>query len=48
MHTSFEETLGPHRGAAEELSDQQASSESLRAVNQTDEFVQLQHQFLRP
>lgn len=34
-------------GAMEELSEKQASSELLRAVNRTDEFIQLQQQFLR-
>jgi len=34
-------------GALEELSDQQASADLLRAVNLTDEYVNLQQQFLR-
>ncbi|HEU0021138.1 MAG TPA: isocitrate lyase/phosphoenolpyruvate mutase family protein [Dehalococcoidia bacterium] len=34
-------------GAMEELSDRQASSELLRAVNRTDEFIQQQQRFLR-
>ncbi len=35
-------------GAIEELSGKEASSDLLRAVNRTDEFIQLQQQFLRP
>ena len=34
-------------GAIEELSGKEASSDLLRAVNRTDEFIQLQQQFLR-
>ncbi len=34
-------------GSIEELSDKEASSDLLRAVNRTDELIQLQHQFLR-
>lgn len=34
-------------GAMEELSGQQAAPDLLRAVNRTDEFVQLQQQYLR-
>lgn len=34
-------------GGIEELAEKQASSELLRSVNRTDEFVQLQQQFLR-
>ncbi len=35
-------------GAIEELSGKEASSDLLRAVNRTDELIQLQQQFLRP
>ena len=31
----------------EDLSDQHASSDLLRAVNRTDEFMQLQQRYLR-
>jgi len=34
-------------GAMEDLADQHASSDLLRAVNRTDEFVQLQQRYLR-
>ena len=34
-------------GALEELADQHASSDLLRAVNRTDEFIQLQQRYLR-
>jgi carboxyvinyl-carboxyphosphonate phosphorylmutase len=34
-------------GALEDLADQHASSDLLRAVNRTDEFIQLQQRYLR-
>jgi hypothetical protein len=34
-------------GAVEDLSDKQASADLLRAVNRTDEFLQLQQRYLR-
>jgi carboxyvinyl-carboxyphosphonate phosphorylmutase len=34
-------------GAVEDLSDQQASADLLRAVNRTDDFLQWQHRYLR-
>ena len=34
-------------GALEDLSDKQASADLLRAVNRTEEFMQLQQRYLR-
>jgi hypothetical protein len=34
-------------GAVEDLSDQQASADLLRAVNRTEEFLQWQQRYLR-
>ncbi len=44
MHLPFLETLGPPRGAIEEWFGKEASYDLLRAVNRTDEFIQLQQQ----
>jgi hypothetical protein len=45
IHDSLKHLKGG--GAMEDLAESQATPELLRAVNRTDEFIQLQEEYIR-